>query len=99
MGLLIGADFDGETYDSGQDKLRLSTQLGRVFHAMTGGEWWTLEILSSVTRAPEASVSARLRDLKKKKFGGMTIERRRSERYQGLWDYRMIPLEKQGALL
>jgi len=40
------------------------------------------------TSHPEASVSARLRDLRKEKFGGHVVERRAVKR--GLFEYRVI---------
>ena len=55
------------------------------------GEWgWiTLRDLSNRLGIPEASVSARLRDLRKPRFGGFTVLRRRHEDQDGLWLYRL----------
>jgi hypothetical protein len=57
---------------------------------MIDGQWRTLAEISAVIRCPEASVSARLRDLRKNKFGGYLVERRRrgAER-RGLFEYRV----------
>jgi len=78
--------FDGETYDkSDQDRLR--SQLERVRKLMSDGKWHTLGSISIELGYPEASVSARLRDLRKPKFGGHTVERKHMGR--GLWLYRM----------
>jgi hypothetical protein len=42
-----------------------------------------------LVRATETGISARLRDLRKPKFGGYTVEiRRRSD--GGLWEYRLV---------
>ena len=46
-----------------------------------------------VAGGSEAGISARLRDLRKEKFGGYSIERKRSD--EGLWWYRM---ERKGEL-
>lgn len=80
-------DFDGATYDASKDKRRLTSQLGLVRTAMSDGRWHTLSELSAISGGPESSVSARLRDLRKEKFGAYTIERRRRER--GLWEYQL----------
>lgn len=80
-------DFDGHTYDADRDHDRLRAQLNRVKSAMSDGEWHTLAFLSGYLGDPEASISARLRDLRKPKFGGHTIERRYVVR--GLFEYRL----------
>jgi hypothetical protein len=78
------------TYDRTRDRERLKAQLTRVRVVMFDYQWHTLPELSSATGDPEASISARLRDLRKDKFGGYTIDRRYVER--GLWEYRMAPV-------
>jgi hypothetical protein len=52
--------------------------------------WWTLQEISDATGSPQASVSARLRDLKRegKESGEFTIERRYVRR--GLHEYRLV---------
>lgn len=84
-------DFDGKTYDPALDHDRLSKQLGQVYAQMCDYDWWTLGELSLCLRQPEASISARMRDLRKSKFGGYTIERRRLA--QGLHEYRLLRKE------
>ena len=83
--------FDGKTYDPERDKERLKTQLFNVWRLMRDGRWRTLEQISRRVCCPEASVSARLRDFRKKKFGGHTVERAYVRR--GLFKYRVIPNE------
>lgn len=61
--------------------------MAAVLRTMGDGDWWTLTALSAVTGAPEASVSARIRDLKKARFGSHKIESQYVRR--GLWQYRM----------
>ena len=82
--------FDGKTYDPALDGDRLRRQLGRTWEAMRDGEWYTLFELSIKTADPEASISARLRDLRKEKFGGYRVLRRRRDGEGGLWEYRMV---------
>ena len=83
-------DHDGATYDRALDKKRLNAQTRRVYDLMRDGEWRTLRALSARTGDPEASVSARLRDLRKAKFGGFTVDRRRAAD-GGTFEYRLLP--------
>lgn len=80
--------FDGKTYEHAKDGERLKAQLGRVSSLMADGRWRTLAEISDATGDPEGSVSARLRDLRKPKFGQHTVDRRRKSR--GLWEYRVL---------
>ena len=57
--------FRGETYSPVVDGVRLKGQLGDVFSLMKDREWRTLRELSNLTGHPEASLSARLRDIRK----------------------------------
>ena len=82
---------DGRTYDAAQDHARLNAQTLRVWTVLQAGAWWTLAELSAQTGDPEASVSARLRDLRKPKFGGHHIERARVATMAGLFMYRLVP--------
>jgi len=82
--------FDGATFSPEHDEARLGAQMSRVLTVMRDGEWRTLAELSRAAEAPEASVSARLRDLRKARFGAWTIaRRRRGEPARGLWEYRL----------
>lgn len=84
-------DFDGATYDPAYDKDRLTKQIGRTYAAMVGGGWHTLAELERITGDPQASISARLRDLRKERFGSYIIERRnRGLREHGLFEYRLL---------
>jgi hypothetical protein len=80
-------DFDGPTYRADRDHARLAGQLGRVADALADGRWWTLAALAERTGDPEASVSARIRDLRKGKFGGYTVLAESTGR--GTWRYRL----------
>lgn len=77
--------FDGRTYEPVFDEARLWTQLGRVFRYMSDGREHTLEELAEATGGSQAAVSARLRDLRKPRFGGWYVERRRID--GGLFGY------------
>jgi DNA-binding IclR family transcriptional regulator len=80
--------FDGQTFESDRDGERLTRQLEKVRDLMTDGSWRTLEEIHAQTGAPPASVSARLRDLRKAKFGAFTVERKHLRR--GLFCYRVL---------
>lgn len=83
--------FDGETYDPELDGERLTKQLDRVRACMSDGRWRTLAEIEAVVKAPQSSISARLRDLRKDKFGGFLIERRRrGDSTDGLFEYQMV---------
>lgn len=82
-------EFDGSTYDHAQDFTRLTKQLERVHHVLRDNQWHSLSQISALTGDPESSVSARIRDLRKPKFGGQLVQHRRNE--TGLWEYRLNP--------
>lgn len=83
----VPPQFDGETFDIAQDQQRLSTQLLKVQALMQDGRWRTLTMIQAVCGGSEAGISARLRDLRKQKNGGWTVERQRKA--GGLWEYRI----------
>lgn len=86
---VILGDRDGETFDPKKDRKRLNKQTQDVYNVVADGRWRTLRQISDATGHPESSVSARLRDLRKSKFGGFKIERRRVGAERGLYEYRM----------
>ncbi len=81
--------FAGETLDSKRDGARLNRQMRRVYDVMKAGAWRTLDQVSEQASAPPASVSARLRDLRKWQFGAFRVERRHVS--EGLHEYRVLP--------
>ena len=84
----IDKDFLGATYLESRDRSRLFRQLDAVKALMQSDyDWHTLEEISVVTQAPQASVSARLRDLRRERHGGHTILRQYAG--NGLFRYRM----------
>lgn len=90
--------FDGVTYNVHFDYSRLRGQLAAVYDIMRDGQWRTIaEIAVRVMRSTghwpsEASISARLRDLRKQRYGCHNVERRRrGEPTEGLYEYRLAP--------
>lgn len=80
--------FGGETYDEERDGRRLGDQMQDVLGVMLDGKWRTLRLLNAILGHPEASISARLRDLRKKRFGGYRVERQYL--CDGIWEYRVL---------
>jgi len=68
-----------------RDAQRLESLLGRVEKVMSSGEWLTLAQIALRSNGMEASVSARLRDLR---HDGYTIDRKKTET-PGIFLYRM----------
>ena len=91
---------DGVTYDPAVDARPLNRQQQAVYALMTDGQWRCLATISQTLGFPEASVSARLRDLRKAKWGGHDVQRQRRPDSAGtptrLWEYRLdlIPQEQ-----
>jgi len=79
--------------DGQDDVIRLNHQQAAVWVVMKDGEWHTLAGISERTGYPEASVSARFRDLRKQKYGGHVVERQSAG--GGLFLYRLIPSDKE----
>lgn len=82
-------DFDGSTFDRQIDGDRLGRQLDHVLrYLLKHPEWHTVYDLSRALGYGEQSVSARLRDLRKPKFGGYEVARRRVAT-GGTWEYKL----------
>jgi hypothetical protein len=81
--------FGGETYDEQLDAVRLCQQLVRVSRLMSDGKWRTLYEIAETTGDPLQSVSARVRDLRKAKFGAHIVDRKRIS--PGTFAYRVRP--------
>jgi len=78
------------TYVPSLDEERIDNQRQRVWAAM-GTAWRTLEEVAFKTGVPEASVSARLRDLRRPEYGAHAVERRRrGDPKRGLHEYRVL---------
>lgn len=86
--VLLDGLFDGQTYEPDRDGERLFRQARLVWRVMRDGQWRTLYEIAARVGAPSQSVSARLRDLRKKRFGAHTVERRHIG--QGIFEYRLV---------
>lgn len=85
---LFAADHDGDTYDSARDRVRLNAQQQRIYDLMKDGRARSLREIAAVTGDPESSISARLRDFRKPKFGGFEVEREYVT--HGIHTYRLV---------
>ena len=86
---------DGETYVRSFDYARLNRQARVVWDVMDDSKWRTLREIADSCSEPEASISARLRDFRKEKFGGHDVERRRrGGGEKGLFEYRLLANKK-----
>lgn len=79
----------GPSYEFHRDEPRLTDQRETIKTLMLDGIWRTLPEIHQATRYPEASISAQLRHLRKPRFGGYTVEKRRVNG-GGLYEYRVI---------
>lgn len=59
-----------------------------VWQAVADGGWHYLADLAARLNLPEQSVSARLRDFRKARYGSHVVERKKQER--GLYAYRVV---------
>lgn len=79
---------DGVTFDPRRDADRLNKQMRAVWDVMKDGRWRIPAQMEQEIHAPWASISARLRDFRKDKFGGLDVERRYLD--NGVWEYRLV---------
>lgn len=87
----LDGDRDGDTFDPALDVVRLNKQMRAVYDVVRGGGWWTLGGIAAATGSPEASVSARLRDFRKARYGSHTVDRIRADPPSGgHWQYRLV---------
>ena len=72
-----------------EDFRRMDTQRSRLEWILTNhpGKWWTLRELGHMAVASETGISARLRDMRKDKYGGYDIQAENTGK--GLWRYRI----------
>lgn len=87
--------FDGATYDANRDGERLGGQLNAVYRLMHDGRWRTLAEIAKHVDGSEPGVSARLRDLRKSRFGSHEVEREFVA--NGVWKYRLIVRQENAA--
>ncbi len=91
------SEFDGVTYEAKFDSSRLRGEMARVYAIIKDHQWYTLhEIAFGIFHRfdkddSEPGISARLRDLRKPKFGSHTVNRRRrGEASRGIWEYQLL---------
>lgn len=90
----------GPAYEERLDGKRILKQMDVIRDFMLEdwlkGRWATLKEISDWTEIPEASVSAQLRHLRKPRFGGYVVEKRRRGQ---LWEYQVSkPTDENGQL-
>lgn len=87
-------EFDGETCVQALDGERLSSLMGRVYALMGDGKPRTLREIADACAGSEASVSARIRDLRKERFRknypNSEVITERVEGQRGLHRYRVV---------
>ena len=89
--LRLGGQFNGPAYDPEFDHARLTGQIQRVYDLMKDHEWRTLGEIEAETGDPQASISAQLRHLRKRRFGQhVVLKRPKGERENGLWEYQLL---------
>ena len=83
--------FNGSDYVPECDWHRLTTQVEQIREYMLARGWKTLGEIEAATGHPQASISAQLRNLRKVRFGGYLVEkRRRGDRSEGLFEYLLV---------
>ena len=87
--------FDGSTYEAQHDEKRLTSQLEAVRRLMSDGVARTPGEMEKALGVSWASISARLRDLRKERMGGYVVERKRVEPASaGIFTYRLREPER-----
>ncbi len=81
--------FDGADVIHERDSPRLTTQLDVIRTKMMDGQWWNVDELRIATGYPSTSISAQIRNLRKPRMGGWTVERRHVG--DGLYEFRLDP--------
>lgn len=75
---------------------RLQGGIRKVHGLLSNNEWFTLREIETETGIPQASASAFIRHLRKARFGGFIIEKRRRNPNGGTWEYKMSEREING---
>jgi len=88
--LFDNPQFNGPDYVPEFDQDRLGDQIKRIYSVMIDGKYRTLREIERLTNDPQASISAQLRHLRKKRFGSHIInKRRRGKETNGLFEYQL----------
>ena len=91
----MNGDRSGKNFSRARDGERLARQTRAVWNVMRVMGWRTLPELASVLDEPQQSISARLRDLRKPRFGGWDVQRQYEG--NGVWAYRVLKPEERAA--
>ena len=86
----------GPAYVQSLDGKRVADQLQTIRTFMLDGTWRSLTEIESALGYPQASISSQLRHLRKEKFGGYVVEKRR--RTTGTWEYRVCAPVPSGQM-
>jgi len=78
------------------DAPRLGAQLARVLELMSDRQWRTLARIRAEAEVPEASASARLRDLRNKLH--LIVSRRRVKDCKAVWEYQVSGRDERKEL-
>ena len=89
---LSNVGFAGSDFEEELDGARLRGQIKAIYDLMKDGSWRTLEEieLAFESRYGQASISAQLRNLRKKPLNMTVLKRRRGQREHGLFEYQLI---------
>lgn len=79
-----------------EDIPRLKTLAQRVAAFVSDEQWHSLAAIRAACGGSESGISARLREFRLPKFGGLIVEHKRVA--GGLWLYRVTKPLKQGKL-
>lgn len=80
----------GPAFEERCDGKRLVRQMDVIREFMFNqGGWVTLFEIAASTSYPEASISSQLRHLRKARFGGYNVQKRRRVEDKGTWEYRI----------
>ncbi len=91
LGIFDKPRFNGPDYIPELDDKRLTGQIKRIYTLMSDGSWRTLREIEIATLDPQASISAQLRHLRKERFGGHTVnKRRRGDESKGIYEYQLL---------
>jgi hypothetical protein len=88
VGITKKKPVDLYSFDPVFDGDRMGKQFMRVWNLMADAKWRTLREIEEQTGDQQASISARLRDFRKKLYGGFAVGRRR--RVGGLFEYQLV---------
>jgi len=72
---MLTPHFNGSDYSPKHDHKRLTGQHERIKELMIDGKWRTLNEIERLLGYPQASISAQLRNLRKSRFGGYTLNK------------------------